>query len=88
MPSRSPLDATRHHSIVRERADDNHNINITVEQISRRVSNLYSKSYSQPAEKGQIASGRCHDARQAGLRQIQEEISAQHTCSGRKNLDP
>lgn len=42
MPSLSPLDATRHHSMVRQRADDIHNINFTVDRISRRVSSSLS----------------------------------------------
>jgi hypothetical protein len=42
MPGLSPLDATRHHSIVREHADDIHNINFTVAQTLRNASRLRS----------------------------------------------
>ena len=51
MPSLSPLDATRHHSMVRQRADDIHNINFTVDRISRRVSSLSSKVAASLPEK-------------------------------------
>jgi len=39
----TPLDATRHHSIVREHANDIHNINFTVAQALQMSSNLCSE---------------------------------------------
>jgi hypothetical protein len=54
MPILTPLDGTRHNSIVREHADDIHNINFTVEQILHKPFRLRSRMTASLAEKERL----------------------------------